>query len=158
MKKLTRSAVTLLLLVGMVTVIGAAPAGATGHTDVGVVAAATARCDGSLGLPPPSASVTCNVTGGVQVWAFGNSVTADVNVNGACGLSSGGGTVYDSAGSHNFTYQSAGTLLVLKGPRAFGVVNAVAVPGLDGSNSCRTGTANTFTVSGVLLLTHDPLP
>lgn len=151
-KRLAAIAALAMITAGVGTMV-AAPAQAD---VVSCVAQGTATLSGGLGLPVlTSNSVTFNLSSNVAVCSnLGLSVTASGSLAGACGLSSGSGTVSLGGSSHGFTYQSAATVLVLgaNGGGVVGVVNAFADPTVA-NNSCASGTAHTFQVQGTVAST-----
>ena len=121
------------------------------------VAQGTVVTSNGQGILPSSTSSTGEWRSSVAVCSNGGLfVTAVFSMNGACGLSSGSGTISLGGHAHGFTYQSGGTLWMLgaNGGSVVGVVNVYPDPTVA-NNSCAAGTAHAFRWEGVFSSTDD---
>lgn len=130
------------LLGGAASMLQVSPASAANETCAGV---GTATTGAALGLEASGAvlvDTTFGFTLNVGACTVSASVTADGNVKGFCGDSTGSGT---ANGHHDFTFVGTGSVLVLSG----GVEGAVnATPDTANGHSCVGNNASQFVISG----------
>jgi len=135
----------------------AAPTAANAQNAQTCVAQGRANLSAGLGLPPSSVSASFTIGADVSVCVNGGvgaSVSASGNLQGACGRSTGSGSITTPAGTAGFSYQSGASILIIipnpVGAAGYaGVANAVSDVTVA-NNSCVNGTARVFLVTTVL--------